>query len=76
VRGLISVTLSVEMSRSTIEVSEQVEESPAEATLKIEARIYGSVAPYTDEQLKAIRLSKLFLLSLMHPLELLACFPS
>jgi hypothetical protein len=62
------VNLAVEMS--TIEVSEQVEESPAEAALKIEARIYGSVAPYTDEQLKAIRLSKLFLLSLMHPLEL------
>jgi hypothetical protein len=43
---------------STIEVSEQVEESPAEAALKIEAEIYGSVAPYTDEQFKAIRPSK------------------
>jgi hypothetical protein len=39
------------------EVSEQVE-SPAEAALKIEARIHGSVATYTDEQLKAIRPSK------------------
>ncbi|KAM6502782.1 hypothetical protein JOM56_002759 [Amanita muscaria] len=37
---------------TTIEVSE---ESPTEAALKIEARIHGLVAPYTDEQLKAIR---------------------
>ncbi|KIM64809.1 hypothetical protein SCLCIDRAFT_1212888 [Scleroderma citrinum Foug A] len=46
---------TLELEMSTIEVSEQVEESPAEAALKIEARIYGLVAPYTDEQLKAIR---------------------
>jgi len=49
---------TLELEMSTIEVSEQVEESPAEADLKIEARVYGSVAPYTDEQLKAIRPSK------------------
>ena len=49
---------TLELEMSTIEVSEQVEESPAEAALKIEARVYGSVAPYTDEQLKAIRPSK------------------
>ena len=51
--SMLHTTLELEMS--TIEVSEQVEESPAEAALKIEARIYGLVAPYTDEQLKAIR---------------------
>lgn len=40
--------------------------------MKLELSIYGSVAPYTDEQLKAIRPSKLLPLSLiiMPPLEL------
>jgi hypothetical protein len=45
---------------STIEVSEKLKGSPTEAALKLEASIYGSVAPYTDEQLKAIRPSKFF----------------
>jgi hypothetical protein len=36
----------------------KVEESPAKAALKIEVRIYGSVALYTNNQLKAIRPSK------------------
>ena len=45
----------------TIEVSEQVGESPAEAASNIEARIYGSVVLYTDEQLKAtVQVSKPF----------------
>jgi len=56
--GVKEPDTTLELEMSTIEVSEQVEESPAEAALKIEARVYGSVAPYTDEQLKAIRPSK------------------
>ncbi|KAM6499721.1 hypothetical protein JOM56_005229 [Amanita muscaria] len=52
-----SVLISIELEMSTIEVSEhwQLKGSPAEAALKLEASVYGSVAPYTDEQLKAIR---------------------
>ena len=51
---------ALEMEMSTIEVSEQLKGSPAEAALKLEASVYGPAAPYTNEQIKAIRPSKLF----------------
>lgn len=49
--------------------------------MKLEARICGSVAPYTDEQLKAIRPSKLFpchscLLRLLTLLSFIVVLPS